>query len=141
MHACRRHVTSRKLIDIQFVCAMGPPGGGRNPITPRYMRHFNIVAYTAFDDASMQKIFQTILEWWLHREGFEGPYTRMAPNVVAATMDMYKASITNLLPTPSKSHYTFNLRDFARVIQVRSRDPHACMQAARLCARHPGGLT
>jgi dynein heavy chain len=61
----RKENTFRRLVDISFVCAMGPPGGGRNPISPRYMRHFNIVAYTPFDDPSMQRIFQTIFDWWL----------------------------------------------------------------------------
>jgi len=113
----RKENTFRKLVDLSFVCAMGPPGGGRNPVTPRYMRHFNIVAYTAFDDVSMQRIFQTIVEWWLRKESFPMEYLRLATPLVGATIDAYKESIASLLPTPSKSHYTFNLRDVARVVQ------------------------
>jgi len=37
--------------------------------------------------------------------------------MVSATMQVYKSAIRTFLPMPSKSHYVFNLRDFARVVR------------------------
>ena len=55
----------RNLVDVNFVCAMGPPGGGRNPITQRLTRHFNYLAFTELEDESKSVIFGTILHSWI----------------------------------------------------------------------------
>lgn len=57
----------RFLVNIQFVTAMGPPGGGRNPVTPRYMRHFNVLAILDFEDTSLAVVFSIIFDWWARK--------------------------------------------------------------------------
>lgn len=51
----------KKIEDIIFIAAMGPPGGGRSVITPRLQRHFNIMTYTDLQDESVHTIFFTII--------------------------------------------------------------------------------
>ncbi len=38
------------LLDLTFLTAMGPPGGGKTRITDRTIRHFNVLSYTETDD-------------------------------------------------------------------------------------------
>ncbi|KAJ0405408.1 hypothetical protein ATCC90586_009447 [Pythium insidiosum] len=112
-----KDMTWRKIIDTIVVAAMGPPGGGRNNVTPRLLRHFNLLCFSEFDDATLTRIFSTILTSYLQTNSFVPEVKRLADAVVAATLETYQLAMKALLPTPKKSHYTFNLRDFSRIVQ------------------------
>ncbi|XP_046731532.1 dynein axonemal heavy chain 1 [Silurus meridionalis] len=106
--------TFKQLVDINFACAMGPPGGGRNPITQRFTRHFNYLSFTEMEDSSKKKIFTTILGSWMEKIP---ELMELNENLVDATIKVYATITSGLLPTPAKSHYTFNLRDLSKVFQ------------------------
>jgi dynein heavy chain len=61
----RKELTFRKLIDFIFVAACGPPGGGRNHVSARFYRHFNIIGCTQMQTESMALIFSTIFSNFL----------------------------------------------------------------------------
>ena len=60
---------------------------------------------------------QSIVGWWHQRAGVAAEVAAMGPAIVAATVDIYQAIRKELLPTPAKSHYTYNMRDLSKVFQ------------------------
>ncbi|GLI62391.1 hypothetical protein VaNZ11_005010 [Volvox africanus] len=115
----------RTIVDTQFVAAMGPPGGGRNPVTNRLLRHFHFISFTEMSDNSVGRIFTTILGAFF-KKYFNETIQSMTDPLVDATVRLYNAIRSELLPTPSRSHYTFNLRDLSKVVQgVMRADPRS----------------
>jgi len=104
-----------KLEDVIFVAAMGPPGGGREKITMRIQRHFNLITYTELGADSISTMFQTILKHFLHT--FEANVQNQINDLVESTLNVYNEVGAKLRPRPSTSHYLFNLRDISGVIQ------------------------
>ena len=99
-----------------LVTSAAPPGGGRNKVTPRFKRHFNVLCMRPASDSTMIHIFTAILKG--HLLGFNSEsFMEAAKPTVAAVVEIFTRISTELLPTPAKSHYTFNLRDVSKVFQ------------------------
>uniref|UniRef100_A0A8B9BZT1 Dynein axonemal heavy chain 3 n=1 Tax=Anser brachyrhynchus TaxID=132585 RepID=A0A8B9BZT1_9AVES len=101
----KKDTSKINIVDVLLLSAMGPPGGGRNDITGR-----KSIKYS--------ENFSAILILYLFS------LFRLGKVMVQATMVIYKMALENFLPTPSKSHYVFNLRDFSRVIKGVLLCPH-----------------
>jgi dynein heavy chain len=104
-----------QLQDIIFICAMGPPGGGRSVLTQRLQRHFNIITYSTLDQTSIEMIFNKIVGRFLG--AFAEDVKSQVKNIVDATNLVYQGVEEKLKPIPAKSHYTFNLRDMSKIFQ------------------------
>lgn len=64
----------------------------------------------------METIFKQILQGFLSDSQHKAN-EKFATPIVKATVDIYTKLTKELLPTPKKSHYTFNLRDISKIFQ------------------------
>ena len=46
--------------DVTLSAACAPPGGGRNPVTPRFIRHFSMFSIPSSADFTLKTIFTSI---------------------------------------------------------------------------------
>ena len=87
-------------------------------VTMRYLRHFICLYVEPFQHDSLKQIFTNVLEWFFQEQKITNTaITNLRDKVVESTIEIYNKIQTSkeLLPTPAKSHYTYNLRDLSKV--------------------------
>ena len=124
-----------RLVDIILVAAMGPPGGGRSVVTGRMQRQFNILTYTDMAFEAITVIFKTIIDAFYFN--FNADIRKAVDALIECQLEVYDAVLNGpLKPTPSKSHYTFNLRDISKIfggcVIVTNKNVRSTVELLRL---------
>ncbi|VDK74222.1 unnamed protein product [Dibothriocephalus latus] len=103
----------RKLLDIDYLAAMGNPGGGRHEVNPRFISLFSIYNVVRPGEETMAQIFNSILSGFT--QSFDPSVNQIVPVITQMTLSVYRFALQKLPPTPIKFHYIYNLRDLSRL--------------------------
>ncbi|CAD7963334.1 unnamed protein product [Amoebophrya sp. A120] len=109
----RKELAYFQIIDMLVAGSMGTPGGGRTFITERLKRHFNVLGYSDFTGAAITTMFTTIANKFF--DPFPEDVKALVPKLVEAQKEVFNKVLLDLLPTPARAHYLFNLRDIWKV--------------------------
>lgn len=101
--------------DLQYIGAMGPPGGGRNPVDTRFVALFNVFNLNPPTNTVLSNIYNSIITT-KYAQFPEGVKTAVG-KITACTLRLFAFIVEKMPPTPSKFHYIFNLRDLSRVYE------------------------
>jgi dynein heavy chain len=114
---------------MKYCAAMRHPTGGRNSIPDRMQRHFFCLNMTPPSMRSVQNIYGRILEAIITPKKYPGAQgteiINMKGMLIEATINLWETVSKRLLPTPTKFHYEFNIRDLARVFSGICRVAYA----------------
>eukprot|EP00957_Ditylum_brightwellii_P160323 12204171-Ditylum_brightwellii.AAC.1 len=62
IYAYEKDIIQKNVKDLQYVAAMGPPGGGRNSTDPRFVARFNTFYLTKPSNKVLQNIYNNIIQ-------------------------------------------------------------------------------
>jgi dynein heavy chain len=111
----KREMTAIEIDQTCLFAVAAPPSGGRNKMTPRFTRHFNIISLPEPDKKNLALIFTQILDHIYKANEYSKPITDLIGSVVDCTISIYQKTKAKMLPIPAKFHYTFNLRDVSKI--------------------------
>jgi len=103
---------------VQYIGAMGHPGGGKNDIPNRVKSKFLCFNMVLPSTVSVDSIFGNIMRAkFTSKNGSKPPVIELSGKLCGATVDVWDKVKRSLLPTPLRFHYIFNMRDLSRVFQ------------------------
>ncbi|KAL8020331.1 putative AAA+ ATPase domain, dynein heavy chain region D6 P-loop domain-containing protein [Plasmopara halstedii] len=103
------------LRDLLFLSAMGPPGGGRNQVDPRFVAQFNVYNLTSPTKQVLRHIYGSIVTTYFRN--FSNDIQSIGIGLIDGLLAFFEFIVEKLPPTPSKFHYIFNLRDLGCVCE------------------------
>ena len=86
------------------------------------------------DKDNLAKIFTTILEWKLRADSYLSDAALLTKKFVQGTLEFYMNLSSAFLPTPAKVHYTFILRDVAKIVFGVVLLKRLSVRSGRACA-------
>jgi len=69
---------------------MAPPAGGKNSVSSRFIRHFNVVSCNNFDGIVLERIFAKLMDWHIHSNLEPSSLSaRVLKNLVNTSVDIF----------------------------------------------------
>ena len=103
--------------DLLYLAAMQHPGGGKNDIPNRLKRNFFIFNLVLPSITSINDIYGQMLRGRFIAGEFDDATLANVNKLTEATIQLWRTMKDKMLPTPTKFHYVFNMRDLSRVFQ------------------------
>lgn len=111
----RHDLSSKKLIqDVQFLACMNPKAGSFT-VNPRLHRHFSTLCISMPSKQDLSTIYSALLNQ--HLTNFADKIKKLASSIITATIDLYSEVRANFLPTATKFHYVFSMRELGSLFQ------------------------
>lgn len=94
---------------------MAHPTNGRNDVPNRIKRLFFAINIPPPSSKAVEGIYGRILAELLPKKRYTDEIINLIPLLVDATIALWENASNKLLPTPTKFHYVFTIRELARV--------------------------
>ena len=103
-------------MDGHFLLCCNSSNTGRQSISPRLVRQCCILCMPSPSARSLFNIYQVQLGRFFENNEFNMDIKACLLSLVSSSIVIYYRIFINMLPTPAKSHYIFNLRDLNKLV-------------------------
>ncbi|XP_042781926.1 dynein axonemal heavy chain 14 isoform X4 [Panthera leo] len=110
-----KKLTWKNIQDLSLVAACVPSVAGRH-MSPRLLKHFSVLVLPHPSQSALRTIFQAHLGMYFSINNFTVDVQRSKDQTTSCSLAVYHQVCQNMLPTPAKCHYIFNLRDMFKLL-------------------------